>query len=47
MSNVAVTDEGAAETIGDVAYRGPDAVIRLIEDTQADVVLNALVGRSA
>ncbi|BBU23473.1 1-deoxy-D-xylulose-5-phosphate reductoisomerase [Mycobacterium xenopi] len=44
VSNVAVTDEGAAETIGDVAYRGPDAVIRLIEDTQADVVLNALVG---
>ncbi|EID16695.1 1-deoxy-D-xylulose 5-phosphate reductoisomerase [Mycobacterium xenopi RIVM700367] len=44
VSNVAVTDEGAAETIGDVAYRGPDAVIRLVEDTQADVVLNALVG---
>jgi 1-deoxy-D-xylulose-5-phosphate reductoisomerase len=44
VTNVAVTDEHAADAVGDVAYRGPDAVTRLIEDTQADVVLNALVG---
>jgi 1-deoxy-D-xylulose-5-phosphate reductoisomerase len=44
VTNIAVTDEHAAEALGDVAYRGPDAVTRLIEDTEADVVLNALVG---
>ncbi|MCV7332662.1 1-deoxy-D-xylulose-5-phosphate reductoisomerase [Mycobacterium cookii] len=44
VSNVAVADERAAQSIGDVAYSGPDAVIRLIENTEADVVLNALVG---
>ncbi|MCK0177387.1 1-deoxy-D-xylulose-5-phosphate reductoisomerase [Mycolicibacterium sp. F2034L] len=41
---VAVTNEGAAEQIGDVTYTGPDAVTRLVENTPADVVLNALVG---
>jgi 1-deoxy-D-xylulose-5-phosphate reductoisomerase len=44
VRNVAVVDEKAADAVGDVAYRGPDAVTRLIEDTAADVVLNALVG---
>jgi 1-deoxy-D-xylulose-5-phosphate reductoisomerase len=43
-TNVAVADERVAEVVGDVAYRGPDAVTRLVEDTHADVVLNALVG---
>jgi 1-deoxy-D-xylulose-5-phosphate reductoisomerase len=44
VTNIAVVDERAAEALGDVTYRGPDAVTRLIEDTEADVVLNALVG---
>jgi len=44
VTNIAVTDERAAEALGDVAYRGADAITRLIEDTEADVVLNALVG---
>ncbi|MCV7400553.1 1-deoxy-D-xylulose-5-phosphate reductoisomerase [Mycobacterium fragae] len=44
VTNVAVTDEDAAQAIGDVTYRGPDAVTRLVENTEADVVLNALVG---
>ncbi|MGH3559545.1 MAG: 1-deoxy-D-xylulose-5-phosphate reductoisomerase, partial [Mycobacterium sp.] len=37
-------DEHAAQAVGDVAYRGPDAATRLVENTEADVVLNALVG---
>lgn len=44
MHAIAVTDPAAAEKIGDVTYSGPDAVTRLVENTQADVVLNALVG---
>jgi 1-deoxy-D-xylulose-5-phosphate reductoisomerase len=44
MTNLAVADERAAQAIGDVTYSGPDAVVRLIENTEADVVLNALVG---
>ncbi len=44
VTNVAVTDERSAEQVGDVPFRGPDAVTRLIEETEADVVLNALVG---
>jgi 1-deoxy-D-xylulose-5-phosphate reductoisomerase len=44
VDNLAVADERAAQAIGDVAYSGPDAVVRLIENTEADVVLNALVG---
>jgi 1-deoxy-D-xylulose-5-phosphate reductoisomerase len=44
VTNIAVADEVAAAAIGDVGYTGPDAVTRLVEDTEADVVLNALVG---
>ncbi|ORV31019.1 1-deoxy-D-xylulose-5-phosphate reductoisomerase [Mycolicibacterium farcinogenes] len=44
VTNMAVADPAAAEKIGDVAYAGPDAVTRLVENTEADVVLNALVG---
>jgi 1-deoxy-D-xylulose-5-phosphate reductoisomerase len=44
VTNIAVAQERAAQTIGDVTYQGPDAVVRLIENTAADVVLNALVG---
>ena len=44
VTNIAVADERAAEQVGDVPFRGPDAVTRLIEETEADVVLNALVG---
>jgi 1-deoxy-D-xylulose-5-phosphate reductoisomerase len=44
VTNIAVADERAAQTVGDVTYQGPDAVTRLIENTEADVVLNALVG---
>lgn len=43
VTNVAVADERAAQ-IADVPYRGPEAVTRLVHDTEADVVLNALVG---
>lgn len=43
VTNVAVADERAAQ-IADVPYRGPEAVTRLVQDTEADVVLNALVG---
>ncbi|MDT5252030.1 MAG: 1-deoxy-D-xylulose-5-phosphate reductoisomerase, partial [Mycobacterium sp.] len=44
VTNLAVADERAAQAIGDVTHSGPDAVVRLIENTEADVVLNALVG---
>jgi 1-deoxy-D-xylulose-5-phosphate reductoisomerase len=44
VSNLAVADERAAQLVGDVTYSGPDAATRLIENTEADVVLNALVG---
>ena len=44
VTNLAVADQRAAQAIGDVTYSGPDAVVRLIENTEADVVLNALVG---
>ena len=44
VSNVAVADDAAAAQVGDVTYAGPDAVTRLVENTEADVVLNALVG---
>ena len=44
VSNIAVADQRTAQTLGDVTYHGPDAIIRLIENTEADVVLNALVG---
>lgn len=44
VAQVAVTDPAAADRIGGVTYTGPDALTRLINDTEADVVLNALVG---
>ena len=44
VTNVAVADPAAAEKVGEVTYSGPDAVTRLVENTEADVVLNALVG---
>ena len=44
VTNIAVADESAAQRIGDVPFSGPDAVTRLVEETPADVVLNALVG---
>lgn len=44
VTNIAVADEAAAARVGDVTYAGTDAVTRLVENTEADVVLNALVG---
>ncbi|WP_020101985.1 1-deoxy-D-xylulose-5-phosphate reductoisomerase [Mycobacterium sp. 360MFTsu5.1] len=44
VTNIAVADAAAAERIGDVTYAGADAATRLVEDTDADVVLNSLVG---
>ncbi|MET8425986.1 MULTISPECIES: 1-deoxy-D-xylulose-5-phosphate reductoisomerase [unclassified Nocardia] len=41
--NVAVADQAAAAKLG-VALSGPDAVTELVRRTDADVVLNALVG---
>jgi 1-deoxy-D-xylulose-5-phosphate reductoisomerase len=43
-ANVAVADPDAAAKLGDVPYVGPDAATHLVENTEADVVLNALVG---
>lgn len=44
VTNVAVADQRAAQAVGEVSYSGPEAVVRLIENTDADVILNALVG---
>jgi 1-deoxy-D-xylulose-5-phosphate reductoisomerase len=44
VTNIAVGDDAAAAQVGDVTYAGPDAVTHLVENTEADVVLNALVG---
>lgn len=48
VTNIAVADDAAAERAGDVPFpipfKGPDAVTRLVQETEADVVLNALVG---
>ncbi|OMC03912.1 1-deoxy-D-xylulose-5-phosphate reductoisomerase [Mycobacterium sp. NS-7484] len=44
VTDIAVADPAAADKVGDVTYSGPDAVTRLVENTEADVVLNALVG---
>jgi 1-deoxy-D-xylulose-5-phosphate reductoisomerase len=44
VTNIAVADERAAQGVGDVRYTGPDAVTRMVEETEADIVLNALVG---
>ncbi|OBJ53172.1 1-deoxy-D-xylulose-5-phosphate reductoisomerase [Mycobacterium sp. 1423905.2] len=41
VTNIAVADAHAPD---DIPYRGTDAATRLVEDTEADVVLNALVG---
>ncbi|MFC9997495.1 1-deoxy-D-xylulose-5-phosphate reductoisomerase [Nocardia sp. NPDC127526] len=41
--NVAVADEGAAAKLG-VSLAGPEAAAELVRRTDADVVLNALVG---
>lgn len=43
VSRIAVANEQVGAAL-DAPYRGPDAVTRLVEDTEADVVLNALVG---
>src|SRR6202008_1671018 len=39
-----IADDRAARLVGDVPFHGPDAVTRLVQETDADVVLNALVG---
>ena len=44
VTNVAVASAGAADQLGDVTYVGDDAATHLVENTEADVVLNALVG---
>jgi 1-deoxy-D-xylulose-5-phosphate reductoisomerase len=44
VTNIAVADAPAADRVGEVTYAGPDAATRLVENTEADVVLNALVG---
>ncbi|MGH3677834.1 MAG: 1-deoxy-D-xylulose-5-phosphate reductoisomerase, partial [Mycobacterium sp.] len=44
VTNIAVADSTAAEQVGEITYIGPDAATRLVENTDADVVLNALVG---
>jgi 1-deoxy-D-xylulose-5-phosphate reductoisomerase len=44
VTNIAVADDAAAAQVGDVTYAGLDAATRLVENTEADVVLNALVG---
>lgn len=44
VANVAVADPAGADRVGRVRYRGPEAATRIVQDTEADVVLNALVG---
>jgi 1-deoxy-D-xylulose-5-phosphate reductoisomerase len=44
VSNIAIADDRAAQLVGGVPFGGPEAVTRLVEETEADVVLNALVG---
>jgi 1-deoxy-D-xylulose-5-phosphate reductoisomerase len=44
VTNVAVADDAAAVQVGDVTFAGPESVTQLVENTEADVVLNALVG---
>lgn len=44
VTNIAVADAHAAQRVGDIPYQGPEAVTQLVESTEADVVLNALVG---
>ncbi len=44
VTNVAVADKHAAERLDLPVLSGPGAVTELVENTEADVVLNALVG---
>lgn len=48
VTNIAVADQSVADRLTaagvPVGYAGPDAATRIVEDTEADVVLNALVG---
>ena len=44
VTNIAIADPQAADGIGDVRFSGTDASTHLVENTEADVVLNALVG---
>ncbi|WP_134065278.1 1-deoxy-D-xylulose-5-phosphate reductoisomerase [Mycobacteroides salmoniphilum] len=44
VTNVAVADANAAERLDIPVLSGPGAVTELVENTEADVVLNALVG---
>jgi 1-deoxy-D-xylulose-5-phosphate reductoisomerase len=44
VTNIAIADDRAAQLAGDVRFHGPEAVTRLVQETEADVVLNALVG---
>jgi 1-deoxy-D-xylulose-5-phosphate reductoisomerase len=48
VTNIAIADDRAAQLagqeVGEVPFHGPDAVTRLVRETDADVVLNALVG---
>lgn len=44
VTNVAVADKSAAERLDLPVLSGPGAVTELVENTEADVVLNALVG---
>ena len=43
VTNIAVADERAAGLLGDVPFHGPSGH-PAVEETEADVVLNALVG---
>ncbi|ORA79337.1 1-deoxy-D-xylulose-5-phosphate reductoisomerase [Mycolicibacter kumamotonensis] len=43
VANIAVADAQVGEAL-DAPYRGPEAVTRIVQDTEADMVLNALVG---
>jgi 1-deoxy-D-xylulose-5-phosphate reductoisomerase len=48
VTNIAIADDRAAQLagqeVGEVPFHGPEAVTRLVRETDADVVLNALVG---
>src|SRR5690349_11659805 len=44
VTNIAVADVDAAEKVGEVTYSGAEAATALVENTEADIVLNALVG---
>ena len=44
VTNIAVADVDAADKVGDVTYSGAEAATALVENTEADIVLNALVG---